>query len=69
MHRIASSILSPTRRQARRAATAIAVVAFAMAACTPVVNVRGYVPDDDALARIEPQKTRRADVENVLGSP
>jgi outer membrane protein assembly factor BamE (lipoprotein component of BamABCDE complex) len=68
MHPIMFPQLPMACRYARRAA-AFAVVGVALAACTPVVNVRGYVPNEDDLAKIEPQKSSREQVESTLGSP
>jgi outer membrane protein assembly factor BamE (lipoprotein component of BamABCDE complex) len=46
-----------------------ATIALALTACTPTLNVRGYVPDEEALATIEPKRTTREQVESTLGSP
>ena len=47
----------------------VATCAIALSACTPVINVRGYVPDDEVVATIKPKVTQRAQVESALGSP
>lgn len=44
-------------------------LALTLTSCAPVLNVHGYVPDDEALARIEPAQTTRKQVEATLGSP
>lgn len=68
MHQQRFSSYLPAFRRGRRTVFALAL-AVSLAACTTVVNVRGYVPDEDALAKITPQQTRRAEVETTLGSP
>ena len=47
----------------------MASVALPLVGCSPTLHVRGYVPDKDALARIEPKRTARTDVTTTLGSP
>jgi outer membrane protein assembly factor BamE (lipoprotein component of BamABCDE complex) len=58
----------PVLRHSRRIAAA-GCLALALAGCSPVINVRGYVPDEDRLATITPKQTKRAEVERALGSP
>lgn len=43
--------------------------ALALGACTPKVAQRGAMPDIDVVASIVPNKTTKADVERMLGSP
>ena len=68
MHRYKFSPFLPVLDFGRRSLL-LAAAAFVLTACTTVINVRGYVPDEDALASITPQQTRRSDVEAKLGSP
>jgi outer membrane protein assembly factor BamE (lipoprotein component of BamABCDE complex) len=58
---------SPIRRRLRL----LAAIAFALVlvACESVLNVRGYVPDEEALAKIVPQRTNRTEVRATLGTP
>lgn len=59
---------APVFRFGRRIVAA-GCVALTLAACAPVINVRGYVPDEDKLATITPKQTKRDAVERTLGSP
>ena len=45
------------------------LTALALAGCELPVQVHGNLPDDDALARIEPGKQGRTDIVNLLGPP
>ena len=45
------------------------VAACTVAACTPQLNVRGYVPDEAKVAEITPGIDRAEDVVDTLGSP
>ncbi len=56
------------RWSGRRSLTVISLT-LALAACSPTINSRGYVPDADALATVEPGQSNRADVSQALGSP
>ncbi len=56
------------RWSGRRSLTVISLT-LALAACSPTINSRGYVPDADALATVEPGQSNRADVAEALGSP
>ncbi len=48
----------------------MAVAALALGGCSLArVDVRGYVPNDDDLARLEPGRQTRDDVQQLLGSP
>ena len=68
MSRYRSKTGFPALRYGRRIAL-LTTLAASLAACSPVVSVRGYVPDDDRLASITPNETRREEVERTLGSP
>ncbi|MHA1563739.1 MAG: outer membrane protein assembly factor BamE [Alphaproteobacteria bacterium] len=52
----------------RRRLTVISLT-LALAACSPAIHSRGYVPDEEALATLEPGQSNRADVSETLGSP
>ena len=41
----------------------------ALAACARTEEVRGYVPDEDLLAEVQPGKQSRDQVAEILGSP
>ena len=58
---------SSARTPARLAA--VLGLALAAAACGASIENRGYIPDPDALALIEPGKQNRDDVAQTLGSP
>ncbi|HLO76739.1 MAG TPA: outer membrane protein assembly factor BamE, partial [Magnetospirillum sp.] len=49
-------------------AFAISLALFA-AACTPSVDLRGNLPDPEALSQIKPGKTTREEVQTLLGTP
>ncbi len=53
---------------AARALAAI-VFAFALAACSQEITVRGNMADPDSVASIEPGITTRSEVAQLLGSP
>ena len=40
-----------------------------LSACTPIVKIHGQEPNPEAIAKIEPGKTSRRDVQKALGSP
>ena len=46
-----------------------ATLLFAVAACTPTIDTRGYVPDEDLIGQIKTGLDDRAAVSRVLGSP
>jgi len=43
--------------------------AAALSGCTPTVNVRGNVVDEDVLAQIRPGFSSKQDVVQIMGSP
>lgn len=47
----------------------VALAALSAAACSPEVNLRGHVPDPEALAEIKPGVQTRDEVAEILGSP
>lgn len=47
----------------------IAVMAFALVACTPRIDPRGNLPDAERLAEIKPGEQTRDEVAEILGSP
>jgi outer membrane protein assembly factor BamE (lipoprotein component of BamABCDE complex) len=48
---------------------AIGSISFGLVACSPTVRTHGHVLDEAALARIEPGRTSRDQVAQLLGSP
>ncbi|MBI3504755.1 MAG: outer membrane protein assembly factor BamE [Proteobacteria bacterium] len=53
-----------------RLGLAVGIVAVALGGCElGFTDTRGYVPDEDALARLEPGRQSRDDVQQLLGSP
>lgn len=48
---------------------AIGSISFALVACSPTVRTHGHVLDEAALAQIEPGRTSRDRVAQLLGSP
>ena len=63
----ASRPRGPLRQAARLGATA--ALALTMWACQPRIGTHGYVPDPEALARIEPGVHNRLEVAQFLGTP
>ena len=60
----------PGPRPRRRAAPFVAAaLALALAGCETVVDVRGYVPDDESLSKIEVGQQNKDDVRELLGTP
>jgi outer membrane protein assembly factor BamE (lipoprotein component of BamABCDE complex) len=62
----------PDPRRSRRPSRTLLLAgaaALALTACELPVQVHGNLPDDKAIARLEPGKQGRADVSNLLGSP
>ena len=57
----------------RRGRLSLAIIAClslpAFAACTPSVATHGHTLDEAAIARIEPGRSSRQDVQSLLGSP
>jgi outer membrane protein assembly factor BamE (lipoprotein component of BamABCDE complex) len=56
------------RRRIRQVAAGLFAVG-AVAACSPTVDNRGYVPDPTALERVKPGRQTRGDVADILGTP
>jgi outer membrane protein assembly factor BamE (lipoprotein component of BamABCDE complex) len=50
-------------------AAIVVVTALAIASCAPAVNLRGHVPNPEALALIKPGQQTRYQVLDMLGSP
>ena len=65
------SISKPSARNRRRLARAAAVmlVAFSTWSCQERISTHGYVPDPEAVARIEPGVHNRLEVAQFLGTP
>ena len=58
------------RGLALRRAEAICLVLFlAAGACAPIVEVHGFIPDDELVQQIKPGQHDRLYVEELLGSP
>lgn len=58
-----------TRNIALRPLLLACVTAVALGACTPMVDTRGNLPDDDKLALIKPGRQNREDISSMLGTP
>ena len=56
-------------RWAALVAVVLGAAVLGAAACTPRVDVRGYVPDPERVAEIAPGIDSREDVAEMLGSP
>lgn len=52
-----------------RLSLALLLAGGTLAACQPQLEVRGNEPDPQALTAIQPGKSTKADVTNLLGSP
>jgi outer membrane protein assembly factor BamE (lipoprotein component of BamABCDE complex) len=53
-----------------RQAVAAGILALALAGCElGFTDLRGYVPDEEQLAQLEPGRQTRDDVQQLLGSP
>lgn len=52
-----------------RFAFALAALFFVAAACSPMRETRGYVPDDELLAELRPGVHDKNSVASLLGSP
>jgi len=64
--------LNYRRRDAGRSgpvAAIVVVTALAIASCAPAVDMRGHVPNPEALALIKPGQQTRDQVLDMLGSP
>jgi outer membrane protein assembly factor BamE (lipoprotein component of BamABCDE complex) len=65
--------LQPSRPRRLAAATFRALLAgvamLAVAGCEKVIDVRGHVPDDDSLSKIQVGLQKKADVTDLLGTP
>jgi outer membrane protein assembly factor BamE (lipoprotein component of BamABCDE complex) len=66
----------PSFTSRRRHASATTLRALAaglalttLAACETVIDVRGHVPDDDSLSRIQVGLQKKSDVADLLGTP
>lgn len=46
-----------------------AAAILALAACETVIDVRGYVPDEDGLSKIQIGVQKKTDVSDLLGTP
>lgn len=55
--------------QMRAVALAAALVATALVGCETVTEVRGFVPDDESLSKIQVGLQSKRDVADLLGSP
>jgi outer membrane protein assembly factor BamE (lipoprotein component of BamABCDE complex) len=68
---MARSVGDQARAAARRAgrASLIALMGAALLACSPIVSTHGHRLDDAALAQIQPGRTTRDQVAQLLGSP
>jgi outer membrane protein assembly factor BamE (lipoprotein component of BamABCDE complex) len=64
-----NQITSSTRPRTRRALVAAILIAGALGACTPRITTHGYVPDPEALARIQPGVHNELEVAQFLGTP
>src|SRR5262245_44989388 len=51
-----------------RAAMVLAT-AGALAACSPVNDTRGYLPDEDALSHLKVGEMEKGDIAGLLGTP
>jgi len=47
----------------------VGAAGLVLAACTPVIDTRGHVPEPDAVEKVAVGKTTRNDVQKALGSP
>lgn len=47
----------------------VITLTLALGACSPTLHSRGHVPDEEALATLEPGQNSRADVSQALGTP
>ena len=56
------------RRRIRSIAAGV-LAGAAVAACSPTIDNRGYVPDPAALERVRPGGQTRGDVADILGTP
>lgn len=59
---------SPRRRR-RSPAMLAAAFALSLGGCQTAIDVRGFVPDDESLSRIEVGKQNKDDVRELLGTP
>lgn len=63
----------PSRRRRDLAAAGRALLAglalSALAACETVIDVRGHVPDDESLSKIQVGLQKKSDVADLLGTP
>jgi outer membrane protein assembly factor BamE (lipoprotein component of BamABCDE complex) len=59
----------PTRRVQPAPCLALGLSALALLACSPIVATHGHRLDEQALAQIEPGRSSRDEVAQLLGSP
>jgi len=60
---------SPRGRKTARALVATLLTVGALSACTPRITTHGYVPDPEALSRIQPGVHNEIEVAQFLGTP
>lgn len=53
----------------KAALVALSLILLPIAACAPIVNSRGNIPDPDALAEVKPGVQTREQVISLLGTP
>ena len=58
-----------TNRSTIRAALLAGVLALGLGACAQSVQVRGNIPDDEVVSKIDPGVHSRVDIASLLGSP
>lgn len=63
------TIRSLSSRKSARAVLAAGIASLALAACDTPVQVRGHMPDEEAMAKLEAGQHSRNDVADILGSP
>ena len=63
--------LSPRRRRGFAAGRAVlaGLALTALVACETVIDVRGHVPDEDSLSKIQVGLQKKSDVADLLGTP
>lgn len=60
----------PGQRRPRRAPAVLAIaLAAALGGCQTSIDVRGFVPDDESLSRIQVGQQSKDDVRDLLGTP
>jgi outer membrane protein assembly factor BamE (lipoprotein component of BamABCDE complex) len=53
----------------RNGALAVALAGFFAAACAPITDVRGYIPDQEKIAKVKVGEDNRDTVQEKLGTP